>query len=276
MSPPPPDAPTLLLLPGLGANGRLYDPQRPALLAAGVRVVTPDYPRPTPGEPIGDYAVRFGRHLADALDLRRPVYVGGLSFGACVAAEMAGREALGPGGVAGVLMVSGCMAGGQIAPLFRAVERASQATPDAWADRLLDGPVPFALSLWQGLAGPMPRVLRAVAADCDVPTLKWAGHAMTRWPGPPPMPPGVAVRSVHGDADAVIPLAGVAADPRCGVEHVVPGGRHLLNLTHPETVSAFLLRCVGREGSAGARGAEVRGAGVRRAPVSRASWGDAR
>jgi pimeloyl-ACP methyl ester carboxylesterase len=43
------------------------------------------------------------------------------------------------------------------------------------------------------------------------------------------------VRAIHGEVDRVIPLDSV---PR--VDAVVRGGSHLVNLTHPREVNAFL------------------------------------
>src|SRR5207245_2475411 len=71
----------VILLPGLLADDRLFQPQRaaiPGLIAAR-------WVPPRPAETLNAYAAR----LAGLLDPGRPCYVGGVSFGGAVALEMA-------------------------------------------------------------------------------------------------------------------------------------------------------------------------------------------
>jgi pimeloyl-ACP methyl ester carboxylesterase len=69
----------------------------------------------------------------------------------------------------------------------------------------------------------------------DTPTsfIRWASRALIEWSftGELPCP----VYHLHGDRDRLLPLAKVRAD------RVVEGAGHLLTLTHPDVVNAFLL-----------------------------------
>jgi pimeloyl-ACP methyl ester carboxylesterase len=62
--------------------------------------------------------------------------------------------------------------------------------------------------------------------------IRWGAGAIRNWPGVED--PGVPVHHIHGQSDRVIPLRRVQPD------RVVPGAGHLLTLTHPEAVNAFL------------------------------------
>ena len=73
--------PTLILLPGMAADGRIFRHQRAAL--PGIR--TPDWIEPHDREPLADYAQRF----AQAITTCGRCFIGGASFGGIIALEMA-------------------------------------------------------------------------------------------------------------------------------------------------------------------------------------------
>src|SRR5687767_15566975 len=75
------DSAPLILLSGLGADERLFAPQREAF----PNLIVPKWITPTPNESIQSYAGRLAQHV----DPRRPCYVGGMSFGGFLAMEMA-------------------------------------------------------------------------------------------------------------------------------------------------------------------------------------------
>jgi pimeloyl-ACP methyl ester carboxylesterase len=61
--------------------------------------------------------------------------------------------------------------------------------------------------------------------------LKWGVEAILSWH---PSPVAVPVHHIHGSRDRLIPIGRVQPN------RVVSGGGHLLTLTHPEQVVAFL------------------------------------
>src|SRR5262245_55843221 len=71
----------LILLSGMAADERLFEPQRVAF--PDLRV--PAWIDPLPGESLRGYAARLARRI----DPGRPCLVGGASFGGMVALEMA-------------------------------------------------------------------------------------------------------------------------------------------------------------------------------------------
>jgi len=74
-------------------------------------------------------------------------------------------------------------------------------------------------------------------ADTQPAFVRWGIAAITAWPGPGEL--SMPVYHIHGDADELIPIGGVQPD------EVVPGGGHLLNVTHAAEVSAFLAQHLG-------------------------------
>src|SRR6185503_21033432 len=71
----------LVLLPGLGADAALFEPQRAAF--PGLEV--PPWLDPHPGETLPAFAAR----MADRVGPTGPLVLGGVSFGGMVALEMA-------------------------------------------------------------------------------------------------------------------------------------------------------------------------------------------
>jgi pimeloyl-ACP methyl ester carboxylesterase len=71
----------LVLLPGLGGDERLFEPQRDAFPDLEV----PAWIEPLRGETLAAYAAR----MAQRVGAGGPLYLGGVSFGAIVALEMA-------------------------------------------------------------------------------------------------------------------------------------------------------------------------------------------
>ena len=76
----------------------------------------------------------------------------------------------------------------------------------------------------------------ATAAATPAAFLKWGIEAILSWP---PTPVSAPVYHIHGRDDRLIPARLVEAD------RVVPGGGHLLTLTHPAEVNAFLMDVIG-------------------------------
>src|SRR5947208_3499290 len=76
----------LLLLPGLGGDHRMTHHQ----LALPYEFITPDYIPMKEAESLAAYAKRFSEYLvrSNALDLDRPLFVAGYSFGSAIAQEI--------------------------------------------------------------------------------------------------------------------------------------------------------------------------------------------
>lgn len=220
----------LILLPGLGADGRLFGEQArafpnlesPALIAA------------RRGESLREYAARF----ADTLDLRGPLVLGGFSFGGMLAMEIV--KAIGvPSGVQAVVSISGCRSKRAITPEFRRRARQVQALPPALVSaglRLFS--LRFGAS--EALTSEQRAVLRAMSRDADPRFFQWAAKACADWPfrGPDEEIPGIPVHQVHGEKDQTIPM--VDGDP----DTILAGGGHLIQFTHAAQVNAVLSKAL--------------------------------
>jgi pimeloyl-ACP methyl ester carboxylesterase len=64
--------------------------------------------------------------------------------------------------------------------------------------------------------------------------LRRFARLILRWKAPASYP--CPIHQIHGSADMVIPLN------RVRPEEVVPGGGHLINMTHSREVNAFVAR----------------------------------
>src|SRR6185503_15333814 len=106
----------LILLPGLGADQTLFEPQRGALPPFEV----PPWLSPQPAESLA----AFGERMAAACGPPDPTVIGGVSFGGMVAIEMARH--LRP---RAVVLIASCTTGAALPPLQRALLRIGAALP---------------------------------------------------------------------------------------------------------------------------------------------------
>ena len=219
--------PRLILLPGLGADGRLFDEQR--RMFPGLE--TPPWIAPLADESLVDYAGRFARVLGpDA----RPTWIGGTSFGGQVALELVRRMRPRP---EGVILIAAPRSRETITAAFRAQQALGALAPDWLARRFV-----------ARLAGPFARaerlsprhaaVLADMAAHVDVPLLRWGARASAQWPRRANEPVGAPVLHIHGRHDRVIPWREGEPDV------VLDDARHLITFTHADAVNAFLTECI--------------------------------
>lgn len=209
------DAP-LILLPGMGADARMFAPLRSAL----PQLVTPAWIEPKRGESLVSYA----RRLAKDVDPGRACYVGGTSFGGVVALEVA----------AALPSVRACFLIG------------SMRSPDGLPWRLkalrpltpLMGVLPLVSWLIPPLVGAaFGRRAQGIAqqlADADAKFMRWAATAILAWK-PSPEVAHVRVFQVHGGRDRVLPARLATAD--C----LVKEAGHILSVTHSTETAEFLL-----------------------------------
>ena len=209
------------MLPGLGADARVYQPQRELPFQLDViEWIEPESHR----ESLAHYADR----TAALIGRRRDSYVGGISLGAMVALEVATRI-----DAAGVIAIGGCASHRQIAPLFKGVLKAGAMLP-APAARMVLRTAPLALKLFEKLNVDQRRLMTRALREHSIRQTQWSCRALLEWEccaAKPTMP----IHAIHGELDEVIPLAGVKP------AEVVPGGRHLINLTHPTQVNRFIM-----------------------------------
>jgi pimeloyl-ACP methyl ester carboxylesterase len=221
--------PRLILLPGLAADHRMFFRELEAFPSAEA----PAWLEPRRGESLASYAARWG----DRLDLaRRPAVIAGLSMGGMVALEMAHAH-----GAMAVGLIASARSPRAVSPALKAVERLGRLTPDGVVGALK--PISGAF-IGRGRIDPKDRALLVgMARDCPVHFLRFAGPAIVRWPGRADPGPGIPVRHIHGARDWVISAR--LAKP----DELVPGGAHVLNMSHPDRVRAFLASLVSTVGT---------------------------
>lgn len=221
----------LVLFSGLGADGRLFEPQRSGL--PGVRVDAPSWIEPlADDEPLPSYA----RRMAAAIAPRAPgerLFVGGVSFGALVALEAARHL---PDARA-VFMIGGCRDARHVAPFFRFACLAAQYVPTPVLKMILYG-APAALVVFESLNWEHMRLYSRMVNDASPRQVRWSAGALLGYRSLGD-PTGVPVHLLHGQRDLLIPPKNVRPD------FVVPRGRHLISLARPAEVNGYLLRKMG-------------------------------
>lgn len=214
-------SPTLVLLPGLGADPRLFQPQR----AAFPDLVTPDWLLPRDGEMLRAYAARMADVVRERVPRDRSLVLGGVSFGGMIASEMA--AILEP---RRLVLIGSALSPAEIAPALKGVAAAGRFLPTSVGERSKKMGKLFIRQL-----GPMRRsdreFLESMIDAVPFSFIKWAGRAIFSWPGCQPMCP---ITRIHGDRDRIIPLRDQ------DVLHIIRGGGHVPSVSHAEVVNEYL------------------------------------
>lgn len=214
----------LVLLPGLGASALYYEHQ----FRAFDHLVVPKWLPPEPAESLSSYA----RRLAGRIEVSRPFVLGGGSFGGILAYEMA--QHLDP---TKLILIAAARTREPLIPTYRVLDLAARPLPPAVGKWLAQVYGWGTFGRWQGLSNQQLKLLRRMVDEGDPAHFKWGFRAMAGW-HPPARRPLCPVFQIHGDKDVIIP-------PEPGVDRLIPGGRHLIHITHAEQVNAFIRLCCG-------------------------------
>jgi len=228
--------PTLVFLPGVGADHRLFKYQTEAFPNS----YAADWIDPLPGELLEQYAVRFAKAICAELNKRpsAPVVVCGLSLGGMIAPYVA-RE----------LGASGCI-------LLATIRNPSQFPKWYYADWLLMRFCPplrpmrlFTVRLFGRVFLGFPWLLqcfinpKVVWAFVEMPLFRLAGlsRMMFDWAYRRRLPEendmeifDKPVLHIHGTNDWLLPIYLTNPDIR------IEGGGHLLSLTHHEKINEMI------------------------------------
>ena len=207
----------LVLFSGMGADPRLFGLVR----IPEAEIVTPDYLEPAPGETLVQYASR----TADDMNIQPDDIVGGVSFGAMVAGEIARQRP-----VAGLIILGGCLRPERLPRSYRWIERLSPLIPD------------FVLGLrsWRPLVrwrfAPLTRdaetCLIEMALTYPTAQIIAFGRMVMGWTGVENVP--CPVLSIHGDWDRIIPVK--CAEP----DLILKNAGHAFTLTHADQTSSAI------------------------------------
>ena len=212
----------LILLPGLGADQRQFEPQRSAFS----NLLVPPWIVPKRKETLPDYAAR----LADTIVVTRPTVLGGSSFGGMVAQEMARH--LEPDTV---VLIGSCRSPKALHPVARGIRPIVSLTPVQVFDPAKVF-APVGLRMFSALTSAQRQLCVAMFKEMDCGFMKWACRAILSWV--PSGPPAVPVLQIHGGKDRIMPARLVEPG------EVIPDGGHLIHLTHPQQVNAFMTRVI--------------------------------
>ena len=223
--PHPSTIPRLILLPGLGADERLFVPQR----TLPVQIEVPQWLEPIDDrEALERYAQRMARQVQPSED---DLWLGGVSFGAMVACEMARHLPR----TRGVIMIGGCLSHRQIGSLFKLTCHVGHALPKPVV-KLALSLFPVVLDILEDLSAEHRQLYVQMVSAASTRWIQWGAKAMTSWTfqGPAPRP----IYDIHGELDEMIPLRGVKPT------YVVPRGKHLVSLSHPNLVNQHIMGCI--------------------------------
>ncbi|MFK7741553.1 MAG: alpha/beta fold hydrolase [Planctomycetota bacterium] len=222
----------LVLLPGLGADARLFADLR----RRGVSFDTPAWLAPKPGESLRGWVARWVRERPDDFgQAGRPRVLGGMSFGGQVALEAA--RLLEPESVA---LISSHPCSDELTPRFRRQVGKLRWIPDLalrFGLRRIGMP---AIARREQLQKDQRKTLLAMADTAPLSFFRWACQAAADWQWPHNGDENAtALRSqvhrIHGSEDSVIPLG--ERDERTTV---LAGAGHLIPMTHTEDVATWL------------------------------------
>jgi pimeloyl-ACP methyl ester carboxylesterase len=210
----------LILLPGLGADRRLLDPQREAF----PQLVVPPWIAPRKNEALPDYAARLAETIVPSHDV--PLVLGGVSFGGMLACEMARH--LKP---QAVVLIASCRTPDALRPAFRVGRWLLPWVPaQVWTvAKLLSGPV---VRIRLSVPPQQKEMAICMFKDSDSRFMHWTLQAIMNWK-PKPLA-GVRVLQIHGGRDPLIPARRVHADV------LIPDGGHMINVSHAAEVNDFL------------------------------------
>jgi pimeloyl-ACP methyl ester carboxylesterase len=208
-------SPVFYLIPGLGADARIFERLR---LHGTVRVL--EWLEPTgPDEPLAAYTTR----LAAPIPADEVCWVVGVSFGGVVALEVGCQR---PN--ARVVLISSLPT-----PAERTswVQFAKWLHVDAWLPIKLLRRLPRAGQWFFGVSGKRGDALFRELLTLLTPTYtKWALRQLFRWSGCQARP----VAHLIGDRDRVFPIGYRTAT------HVIHGGTHFMIVTHATQISQIL------------------------------------
>jgi pimeloyl-ACP methyl ester carboxylesterase len=217
----------IYLLPGLGADKRMYERQIKILPEA---IVIEHLP-PVKAQTLAQYAKR----IAALIDTSQPFILIGTSLGGMVAIEL--TQLLKP---EKVILMASIKSLDEMPVLFRSMKylRLHRLIPGSFYKKMnslmikrLDG---------RGDAE-AARVIRSMMETTQPEFIDWAINAVVNWNPPKNIP--VQVIHLHGTADQLFPIS--------KIKNViaVKNGSHVMNITKSEEVNALLLEAVRPYGS---------------------------
>ena len=217
----------LILLPGLGSTAAVFDRQRKAF---GDRLETPDFIPHQHGESVAAYAQRWARQLSRPGD-KRPVFLGGVSFGGMLAQEMAMYLEPKP---RVVMLIASTREPEQVTGVMQFAELMGRYVPTGSVTPALKA-LKLAFAMRDGLDDDGKKILLSAADQVDPAMTKWGASAAVGWSGFEPPAGYPPITQIHSRRDWVIKPPAEAP----GV-HLVEGYSHQLLMCSRTTINRFI------------------------------------
>lgn len=214
--------PVLVLLPGLGADSRLFDPQRTDFPG----LISPAWIDPERNETLAKYAARMAERIRSSLPAEnRPLVLGGVSFGGMLAAQMA--PLLKPNAV---VLIGSALHPREIAFSLKMMAMASR-----WMPAPIGSSARVMGRAFIRRLGPMSRqqrrFLETMIDAVPFSFLQWAAQAIFGWEG---VKVNAKLVRLHGEIDRIIPF------PAADLVHKIHGAGHVPNVSHADEVNRHL------------------------------------
>jgi len=204
---------------GMGADHRAFSR---ITLPKGYNAAYIHWTAPHKKEKLADYALR----LASQIDTSAPFVLAGLSMGEMMAVEIARQFP-----PVCTLLISSIPVAAQLPRYYRWAGRlqATNLISPSFL-KVLKAAARFkqALTRWPS---PAQKLTHDMLQDADNDFLRWSMIAVLNWNNSQPPHP---LHHIHGTKDRVLPIR--FTHPT----HVVPKAGHILVMSHPEAVNAFL------------------------------------
>ena len=213
----------IYLIPGLGADGRMYTPQLKVLRNA----VVLEHQRPLQGETLAEYA----RRLSGKIDTSEPFILVGTSLGGMISVEMAKVV-----NADKVILISSVKHRGEMPRWIRAMKHLR-------LHKLLSGAnfIRFSNANVQRLITKRDTAVAKLLVDmhnsADPEFVSWAINAVVNWKGTKDYRDDII--HIHGTRDQLF--------PHRNIEKFIPvkGGSHVMGLTQAQDVNKALLNAIG-------------------------------
>ncbi|MFN8393324.1 MAG: hypothetical protein U0176_01480 [Bacteroidia bacterium] len=213
--------PKLYLLPGMGANRKMYAPLRETGLAFEVL----EFIDPLPKESLPDYA----RRMLQLIPEGEAFYLGGTSLGGVIAVEMAKLRL-----PLGLILISSCKTSREFPFYFRLQRYLRLHRIFSGEFMRKHGP----RSPRSKLPPDIAEILRSQREEANPKFIDWAIDAVIHWRSKE-LPQNVL--HIHGTRDGLLPGAFVRG------RIPIHGGRHVAAITHAGEVAKHITAFLGKQ-----------------------------
>ena len=212
----------IYLIPGLGADGRMYQSQ--IRLFSNATIL--EHLVPLTGESISEYAQR----LAIKVNASKPFILIGTSLGGIIAQEMC--RYITP---EKVILISSVKESAELPPFIRAMKTLR-------LHRLLSGERLIALSrsrfkhLLVKRSNTVSRLIMEMHQTANPRFIEWAINEVVSWQGEAVK--HIPITHIHGTRDILFPIRYIRKP------EIIVGGTHVMGLTQPSDVNAAILKAL--------------------------------